>query len=163
MRCGLKSWVITIAVVAACGDGAAPPAPPVVATSEVSAATSIASLGATRQLTATARTAAGVTVGATTFTWASTNPAVATVDASTGLVTAAANGTTTVTATAGNVSGSTPINVQQIPASIIGVPARDTILAAGQTKSFVAQVNDAGGTVISGAAVSWTSSNTAVA
>ena len=158
-----RRWVITIAVVAACGDGAAPPGPPVVATIEVSTATSIASIGATRQLTATARSSTGATISGTTFNWSSTNPSVVTVDASSGLVTAVANGTTIVTAAAGNVTGTTMITVQQVPAAIIGVPARDTILAAGQTKSFVAQVNDAGGTAISGAAVTWSSSNTAVA
>jgi hypothetical protein len=167
VRTALTRWWVIIAAVAACGEGAATPAetpgPPAIATIEVSAATSIASIGATRQLTATARTAAGAAISGTSFTWASTNPDVATVNTSGGLVTAVANGATSVTASAGNVTGSTPITVQQIPGSIGGVPTRDTILAAGQTKAFSAQVRDTGGTVIAGPTAAWSSSNTTVA
>jgi len=68
-------------------------------------------LGATQQLTATAKDAANNVVSGVTYTWMSTNPSVATVSAS-GLVTAVENGTATITATApGGAAGGTTVTV----------------------------------------------------
>jgi uncharacterized protein YjdB len=72
--------------------------------------TSLTSVGAAAQLTAAAYDASNVQMTGRTFTWASSNTAVATVSAS-GLVTAVATGTATITATDGGVQGSATVNV----------------------------------------------------
>ncbi len=70
-------------------------------------------VGSTTQLTATAYTSTGDPV-AVTFTWASDNAAVATVDAS-GLVTGVSAGTTNISASAKNVTGTTVVTVTTTP------------------------------------------------
>ena len=77
------------------------PTAPVVATVTVSPASVSLNQGATSQLTATARDSAGNVMTGQTFTWSSSNNAVATVSAS-GLVTAVAAGSATVSATSSN-------------------------------------------------------------
>jgi Bacterial Ig-like domain (group 2) len=136
--------------------------PPTVASVEVSSAQPMTWIGSTRQLTAVARTASGMVIDGTTFTWVSSVPDVATVNPS-GLVTAATNGTTTVSATAGTVTGSTTMTVQQAVHSVTVTRAVDTILAAGQTKSFTAAARDSGDTDVAAAAIRWSSANTGVA
>jgi endonuclease G len=86
-----------------------PTAGPVVSVT-VSPASQTLAPGATRQYTASGRDAGGLN-SASTYTWESTSPSVATVSAS-GLVTAVANGTTTIRATSANgVMGSTTLTV----------------------------------------------------
>jgi hypothetical protein len=91
----------------------------VVATVDV---TSLASLDATVQLQATARTSTGAAVSATTFSWTSSALGVLTVSTS-GLATAVANGTAILTATADrttgtSVSGNVTVTVSQVGASL---------------------------------------------
>lgn len=165
MRPG-TGWVLLIAVLTACGGDAAKPVQPdqpKLFSIEVQATSPLTWIGATRQLTATARDAAGGVVSGTSFAWTTSAAGVATVNASTGSVTAIANGTATISATSGNITGSTTITVQQAPALVVVTRALDTILAANQTKTFTAQVRDSGNTLITGAVVRWTSANTAVA
>ncbi|MEJ7813397.1 MAG: DNA/RNA non-specific endonuclease [Gemmatimonadaceae bacterium] len=95
----------------AANDGAtSPPVGGVITSVTVAPSTITVTLGATRQFGATARDAAS-TVVATTFTWTSSDPLVATINAS-GLATALAAGTTIITATAANgVSGTATLSV----------------------------------------------------
>jgi alpha-tubulin suppressor-like RCC1 family protein/uncharacterized protein YjdB len=123
----------------------------------------LTSAGATATFTAEASNAAGVPVGAT-FTWTSSNTAVATVDEN-GVATAVANGSATITARSDTITGTATLTVA-IPdtkvASITVSPPTATLTVAGATATFTAQAfNAAGGPVT--AAFNWTSSNTAVA
>ena len=93
--------------------------------------------------------------------WSSADTAVATVDTS-GLVTAVANGSATVTALSGEVSGSASVVVSQTAATVEITPATHT-LAAGDTVRLVATASDDNGHIVTDAAFSWTSSDTAVA
>jgi uncharacterized protein YjdB len=77
-----------------------------------------------------------------TFTWASSTPATATIDANTGVATAVANGTTTITASAAGVDGTTTLTVTQAVASIVVSPADPTLTALGATQAFTAQAFD---------------------
>jgi uncharacterized protein YjdB len=61
---------------------------------------SISGVGATQTFTAVARDTFGTVIVGKTFTWTSLNPAIATVNASTGVVTAASAGQATISATA---------------------------------------------------------------
>lgn len=90
-------------------DGYVAPAQPV-ATVTVSPSTASIVVGATQQYSATAKDANGATVS-TTYTWTSSNTAVATVDGS-GLATAVSAGSATITATSANgVPGNASLTV----------------------------------------------------
>ena len=94
----MKAVLLVTVLAAACGSGAstAPP-PPIAAVTIVPESVDIVTRG-TAQLTTTMWDAAGGVVRGRAMTWASGNPAVATVSP-TGLVTAQLKGSTTVTAT----------------------------------------------------------------
>ena len=120
---------------AACSESAAPPAPDGTAPSfakggqpnkvksiAVTPSSATVAIGATVQLTATASPPGS----ATTFAWASSNTAVATVSA-TGLVTGVAAGTATVSASAGGKIGTSVITVPAGPPP----PGSEILVGAG--------------------------------
>jgi uncharacterized protein YjdB len=118
-------------------------------------------LGATQQMSATAKDASNNTVSGVSFTWSSTDPAIATVNSS-GLVTAVATGTTSVCATApGGAQGCTTVTVSPSVASIVVTPSGATI-ASGNT-TFTAIAKDAGGNTLTGVTFTWATLNDAVA
>ncbi|HEV8365562.1 MAG TPA: Ig-like domain-containing protein [Gemmatimonadaceae bacterium] len=95
-----------------------------------------------------------------TFTWASGNPAVATVT-SAGVVTAVGHGGTVVTARAGAVIGATKITVQERLVAIRVSPV-DMVLGVGAVDGFTALgVTTLG--LTQDVAVEWSSSNPAIA
>lgn len=106
-------------------DGyAVPPGPP--ATVTVTPATASILVGATQAFSATAKDANGTAVTAT-YTWSSSNPAVATVSAA-GVATAVAAGTAVIRATAGNgVFGEATLTVTA-PSGGGGGPASELIV-----------------------------------
>ena len=113
-----KSTELTVALaccVAAwsCGSDAAGPesGPQVASVTVTPAAATVGVLGDTLRLAASARNSQGGLVAGRTFTWSSSAPTVATVNAS-GLVTAVAEGSVSVTATTGGVAGSASVTVQ---------------------------------------------------
>jgi alpha-tubulin suppressor-like RCC1 family protein len=82
-----------------------------VAAVTVTPATNTIAIGASVQLKATAYNATGSVLSKATFTWTTTNSAVATVSA-TGLMTAIGQGSATITATSGGVAGSAAITTE---------------------------------------------------
>ena len=102
------------------------------------------SFGATQQFTIEARDANGRPVPATAVTWRSTNPSVATVNAS-GLVTSVAPGTTNIIAESGTTSAQAEVTVRQRASSITITPSEATLTFLGQTIALAAQVRDANG------------------
>ena len=104
-------------------------------------------LGGTRAFTASAADAAGVTV-ASTFTWTSSDPTRATINATTGVATAVAVGSTTITATAANgVTGTAVLNVTAAgDIATVSVGAA-TIPVGFQTQVF-GTARDAGGAAV---------------
>lgn len=149
-----------VAFVAACGDGVGPektteivitPSTPIV----------LVSIGETKQLSAETRDASGSETDGP-VTWESTDAAVATVDDA-GLVTAVGNGTAEIRASSDGVSASVQVTVAQAPATIAITPAQpDTLRAIGDTLRFSAEVRDANDHAIADAAVTWSSSDSAV-
>lgn len=113
----------------------------------VTVAPSSASLavGATVQLTATARDNKGNVVS-TTFAWTSSNAAVATVSAS-GLVTGIAAGTASITATTGSKRGSASVTVTGGPP-----PTGEVMIAAGDIAQCGSSNDEATASVVSGIA-----------
>lgn len=79
-------------------------------------------VGDTQRVTATVRNVAGGAVGGQPVTWATSNPAIATVDAQ-GLVTGVAAGTATVTATGGGRTGSVEVLVYTPTSDVLRPPA----------------------------------------
>ena len=159
-----RSAFLTFAVAAllsACGGSTEPNNGPAEIT--VTAVETLRSLGATATLTGVVRnTRHEVLPDVAISSWTSSNPAIVTVNATTGLVTAVANGTVTITASAGGVAGSTTVTVQQAPASVTIVAPTDTLRSLGATGQYSAVVKDAGGSVIAAPVVNWTSTNAAV-
>jgi alpha-tubulin suppressor-like RCC1 family protein len=121
----------------------------------------LVALGDKMQLTATALDTTGAPVTGATFTWASTNPAVLSVN-TTGLVTAVANGSATITATESGTPGQRAIAVAQAVATVTVTPATATI-AAGATQQFAATATDALGSAVAGVTYFWASNNPSVA
>jgi hypothetical protein len=92
------------------------PIPPSVKTITVALSSTSILTSVTAQATATLKDSLGQVLTGRTVTWTSLSPTVATVDATTGLITAVAAGTSAITATSGSVTGSATITVtpQQI-------------------------------------------------
>ncbi len=132
-------------------------APATIASIDVTPAAASLAIGASTQLAATARDAAGNPV-ATTFAWTSSNPSAVSVSSS-GLATALANGTADISASAGGISGRSTITVAGATpvASVSVVPGSGTV-PVGQALQFVATPRDAAGNPLTGRAVTWTSS-----
>ncbi len=119
-------------------------------------------IGAGVQLTATPQDANGNPLSGRVVNWSTSNAAVATVNGS-GLVTGAAAGAATVTATSEGQSGSSAVTVSTVPVASVSVSPTSASLQTGQTVQLTATPKDASGNPLSGRAVSWTTSNGAVA
>jgi uncharacterized protein YjdB len=132
-----------------------------VASVEVSPASASLSVGGTQQLVATAKDAAGNTLGGRIVTWSSDNSA-ATVSAS-GLVTGAATGTAHVTATCEGKTGSSTITVTIAPVASVSVSPASASVAVGATTPLTATPKDASGNALTGRTITWASDNTAAA
>lgn len=129
--------LVLSAALAACdggagtGPGAEPePTPDPVATIRFARDTAYVRINTTAQLTASAQRASGQAVTGATFTWTSSDTAVATVSAE-GLVTARAYGQVTVTASTAGKSAASIVWVTGTPGITVlsGAGAEDTIAA----------------------------------
>ncbi|RYQ23575.1 alpha-amylase, partial [Bifidobacterium pseudolongum subsp. globosum] len=99
-------------------------------------------------------------------TWSTSNPMVASVDNS-GTITARKAGTVTIKATAGGKSASVTVTVEEAPPApyaSVKIDGGDFSVKAGETRQLTAKMLAADGTeVTSDDALTWRSSNTAVA
>jgi len=125
------------------------------------AAATLNALGATIQLTAAARDSNGHAIPAKTYTWASSNPGIASV--ASGLVTAVANGAAAITATADGAADTAEVTVAQVLASIVVTPATPSLGALGATVQLQASARDSNAQAIGGKMFDWASSDHAVA
>ena len=131
-----------------------------VATVTVAATQGSLTVGETTQLSATMRDARGRILNGRAVTWSTSAPNVASVSAS-GLVTAAAVGTATITATSEGQTGSVAIAVTTpppVPVASVAVSAPRTSLTVGETTQLTATTRDAGGAVLTGRAITWSTS-----
>jgi uncharacterized protein YjdB len=118
--------------------------------------------GQTLQLTATPRDAGGNVLTGRTISWASSNANVATVTPN-GLVVAVAGGQTTITASAEGRSATALITVTATPVATVTVTPNGAAVQPGGTLQLTALTKDAGGSVLSGRTVAWTTANSQVA
>ena len=115
------------------------------------------------QLAATPLDAEGNPLAGRVVTWSSSNPAIASVDA-TGLVTAHAAGPVTISATSEGKTGTAAITVSSVAvASVEVTPAATTIEANGDTVRLTAVARDADGNILTDRITTWTSSDAAAA
>ena len=119
--------------------------------------------GDTLRLVAEARDESGHPVAGAEFSWASSDSSVAVVDAS-GLVTGVGAGQVTVTATSTGATGSAELTVvAPAPTTVAVIPDTVAFTAIGETAQLAAEVRDQNGNVMSGVAVTWSSSSASVA
>lgn len=121
----------------------------------------LTSLGATRQLVASAYTASNALIPEPVVTWTALNPGVATVTAG-GEVRAIAPGTGRVVALVDGRADTATVTVQQVMARIVVSP-KSVALKGGASSQITGTALDAGGSPIPGALMSWTSTAPTVA
>jgi len=136
-------------------------APPEAGTVTVTVASSTILQGATTQATANAVDTRGRALTSEPRTWSSSNNSIATVSAS-GLVTGVSAGTANISATVLGRSGSVAVTVAP-PVASVQVTAPDSSIVRGQTVQLTATPRTAGGAVVTGRTVSWSSGSPSVA
>lgn len=119
-------------------------------------------VGQTAQLTATVKTASGTVISGAVVTWTIDNGSIASVS-SNGLVTGLAVGKAAITATSGAAHARVPVTVAPVPANKVIVSPSSITLLVTQTSQFSAVVTDSLGNPLSGRAITWSSSRTAIA
>src|SRR5206468_13062915 len=112
--------------------------------------------------TALALDSLGDTLVGRAFTWSSSAPTVASVDA-TGLITGLAPGTTTIIATSDTKSGTAAITVTNVPVASLAISPASAGVLVGATTQLRATAKDSAGNTLSGRVVTWSSSAPAVA
>ncbi|HET7790726.1 MAG TPA: Ig-like domain-containing protein, partial [Gemmatimonadales bacterium] len=138
--------------------------PPVVSAVIVTpGADTLVTFGRTRLFSGVAEDKNGNPVAGVALIWHSSNPNVATVDSTTGLVTAVGNGLSVISAQAGAVAGQASFAVAQVVASVTVTPGSAALTAVGLTKAFTAVAKDSGGATVTGVRFLWLSSDNTVA
>ena len=121
--------------------------------------------GASGTLSAIALDAQGNVLSGRGVTWTTSSPAVASLGAG-GTVNGAAEGTAEITATVEGVTATARVRVLPRPATAVAsvrIQPDSLVLAAGASGTLSAIALDAQGNAISGRAVTWTTSNAAIA
>ncbi|MGQ0701723.1 MAG: Ig-like domain-containing protein, partial [Gemmatimonadales bacterium] len=115
--------------------------------------------GETLQLSATPKTASGITVTGRTTSWSSTDPQVATVSSS-GLVTGVnVGGPVRIRATVDGITGDAVITVRPVPVNSVAVDPQELNLLRGASRQFAATAFDANGNQLSGRTFFWESTD----
>jgi uncharacterized protein YjdB len=125
-------------------------------------ASSTVEVGASVVITATPRDGSGSALIGRVISWQSSNPAIATVSAS-GTVTGVTPGSTVIVATSEGKSASAPITVTPVSVASISITPASSNVAARASVLLTATPRDAIGNVLFGRAISWQSSNAAIA
>lgn len=135
-----------------------------VAAVSITPASAALSTGRTLQLTATLTDSLGrpLSPAGRTVAWTSSAPSIATVGA-TGVVTGASPGIVTITASAEGKSAVASIIVSLAPVATVNVSSASSQLSVGSSAQYSATALDAGGAVLTGRAVTWSTSDAAVA
>lgn len=131
-----------------------------VSTVSVSVAKTVIASGESMQATATANDAQGNVLTGRRFSWASSHPAIATVD-SFGVVRGVAPGAATIMATSEGKTGARTITVSS-PVNSVTITAPQTVLPIGVSIQLTATLRDANGIVIVGPVVNWSTTNGSV-
>ncbi|MEP7381361.1 MAG: Ig-like domain-containing protein [Gemmatimonadota bacterium] len=134
-----------------------------VASVAVSPATLTLAVAQTAPLVARVADASGAVLNGRSVSWTTSRATVATVDASTGIVTAVATGSASITATSEGKKGSSVITVATVPVATIQVTPANAAMLEGEAQLLKAKLLDAQGNVLTGRPVSWIGGAPAVA
>jgi uncharacterized protein YjdB len=118
--------------------------------------------GGSIQLVATPKDSAGNPLTGRTVTWASANPAIASVSTS-GRVTALTAGQALITATSEGKSGSSTITVLAAPVAYVSVVPSSATMLIGQSLQMTAVLRNSVGDTLTGRTVTWSSKLPSVA
>ena len=163
-----------VAAVDSSGDSIPGRKPGPVASVTVSPESATVAVGDSAGFFADLRDAAGIPAKDANVKWSVADPTVARIEGEFGqsvILRALRRGTTTVTARSHAKSGTALLVIDSLPpppppgdsvATVEVTPSADTV-AAGDSASFFATLRDANGNILSGRAVSWTVSDSAVA
>ena len=132
------------------------------ATVVVALSASTLEVGQTAQGTTTVSDANGVAVSSPTVAWQSSNPAIATVNA-TGLVTAVARGSVTINAITDGKVGGAALTVATKSVASVTITPNPAAALQGQQVPMTAVAQDAQGNPLPGKTFTWQSSSAAVA
>jgi trimeric autotransporter adhesin len=158
----VATW-IAVSAAAACGGSAADVLTTgTVASVSITPPTTTVSIGSQIPLQALVQDPTGKTVTATDVFWSVQDPTIATIS-SAGVVTGVALGSTQVAASANGKSGIATITVEKTPvASVVVTPPHVDAVPGGRAQ-FTAIAYDAAQNPLSGRAITWSTSNVAVA
>lgn len=129
-----------------------------VASVTVTPSTASLVIGATVQLNAVTKDAAGNTLTGRTVTWSTSDATIASVDGN-GLVTANALGSAIITATSETKTATAQITVTVAPVASVAVSPASVTVALNATTQLSATTSDASGHVLTGRTVTWSSSD----
>jgi hypothetical protein len=154
---------VALATLGSCGkDGVDVASVLLVSSVEVTPSTGGLVLGGTAQLTATPKTASGITVPGRTVVWASSNPGEVSVSP-TGVITALAlGGPVRITATVDGVAGESMITVQPFPVARVTVTPDQAGIIVGGSSELTATAYDAQGVPLPDRFIIWQSSAPAI-
>ncbi|HEX6808977.1 MAG TPA: Ig-like domain-containing protein, partial [Gemmatimonadaceae bacterium] len=159
---GVGATVITATVEGQQGFASITVAPVPVANVNVTPALDTLTLGQAVQLKAQPVDSAGNPLAGRTVTWAVSDSSVALVTSG-GRVVSQGVGTATITATSEGQVGTATVVVIAVPVASVTVSPPNKTMTVGDTATFSATTKDAQGHVLTGRAIAWSSSNTAVA
>ena len=134
------------------------PAAPVLTTVTVSIGALAITVAQTVTATASALDQNGAVIAPGSVTWSSSAPSIATVDVG-GVVTGVAPGQAQIIATAGGKQGRATVTVNAVPVANITVAPAALSVATGATLQLTATTTDAGGNVLTGRIVAWSTSD----
>jgi uncharacterized protein YjdB len=124
-------------------------------------------VGQTQLITATVTDVNGNPVGGATVTFGSSNTGIASISSTTTtsaqILAGPGTGTATITGTSGAKNGTATIIVSAVPVDSVHVSASHDTLTVGHQDTLTATAFDSSGNVLTGRAVTWRSSNNAVA
>lgn len=157
-------WFLSLLLVAfsTCGREALEPEPGNVESIVVTPAISTVSVGSSIELSAQVLDASGISVPDRPVHWASEDPEIATVSDE-GTVTAHGVGTVQVAASTGGRSGMAQVTVTITPVASVQVTPGNRSLFVEESFQFTAVTRDAGGNVLTGRPIAWSSNNESVA
>lgn len=145
------------------GTTTAPPPPPAVASVVVTLPTNPLNAGAGEVASATVKDASGAALSGRAVAWSSSAPSIATIDATTGLLTAVAPGTSTISAVSETVQGSAVLTVVVPAVASVSVTPGSPSLVVGTTVQLAAVTRDSHGNALNNRAVVWSTGNAALA
>ncbi len=167
VRAFLAVRVFMSAAVLALGGCTAEPVSPTqlipVAAVAVVPSAPVVSVGATATLTAFTLSDRGDTLPRRQVAWSSSDPAVATVDPTTGVTTGVATGSTTITATAEGKTATLTLTVSPVAVASVTIMPATLSLNTGARATLTGTARDGANAALPGRVFAWSSSAPAVA